>query len=95
MENTRKSDVVAFCIASKVDLYNQLDRLDRGNFLSIQEQRNLILNMFKCLDLLESISDKNEQNIARINQAESVLKSVQSVENILQSTLYKFTMSWQ
>lgn len=95
MENTRKSDVVAFCTASKVDLYNQLDRLDRGNFLTMQEQRNLILNQFQALNLIENLANQNEQKIAKINQAETLIKSVKSVENILQSTFYKFTQSWK
>lgn len=95
MENTRKSDVLAFCIASKVDLYSCLDRLQRREFMSVQEQRNLILNFFHSLDMLENLCNQNEQNIARINQAEKVLNDVQSVENILQSTLYKLTQSWQ
>lgn len=95
MENTRKSDVVAFCTASKVDLYSCLDRLQRGQFLSVQEQRNLILNFFQSLDMLENICNHNEQNIARINQAENLLREVQSVENILHSITYKLTQSWQ
>ena len=95
MENTRKSDVVAFCIASKVDLYSQLQRLQDGKFLTFHEQRALILNQFKALDMVENLASQNEINIARINQAESVLKSVESVENIIQSTLYKLTQSWQ
>lgn len=95
MENTRKTDVVAFCMASKVDLYNYLDRLQNSRFLTIQEQRNLILNQLYALDLVENIANQNEQNIAKINQSESILKSVQSVENIIQSTVYKFTQSWK
>lgn len=95
MENTRKSDVVAFCMASKVDLYNYLDRLQRGQFLTINEQKNIILNQFQCLDMMEHITNQNEQNIGRINEAQRIIETVQSVENIIQSTIYKFYESWK
>lgn len=95
MENTRKSDVLAFCRASKVDLYSFLDRLQSGKFLTMQEQRNLILNQLQALDLVEHVTNQNEQNIAKLNQAESIVKSVQSVENLIQSSVYKFTQSWK
>jgi hypothetical protein len=95
MENTRKSDVLAFSVSSKIFLFAHLDKLNNGSYLSVQEQRNLVLNMFKALEIAENVTEENEQNIAKINQSETLIKSVQSVENIIQSSVYKFTQSWR
>jgi len=95
MENTRKSEVLAFSVSSKIFLFAHLDKLNNGSYLSVQEQRNLVLNMFKALEIAENVTEENEQNIAKINQSETLIKSVQSVENIIQSSVYKFTQSWR
>ena len=95
MENTRKSDVLAFSVTSKMYLFAHLDKLNNGSYLSVQEQRNLVLNMFKALEIAENVTQQNEQNIAKIKEIEKLVKTVQSVENLIQSTMYKITTSWK
>jgi hypothetical protein len=95
MENTRKSDVLAFSVTSKMYLFAHLDKLNNGSYLSVQEQRNLVLNMFKALEIAENVTEQNEQNIAKINEIQNLVKTVQSVENLIQSTMYKITTAWK
>ncbi len=95
MENTRKSDVLAFCYNAKIDLYDYYNRLESTNFLTLKEQKNLVINQLKAINLLEFITNENEQNIAKINEIQTLLKKVDTVENIIQSTMYKITTAWK
>lgn len=95
MENTRKSDVLAFSVASKMYLFNYLDKLNNGSYLSVNEQKNMVLDMFKALEIAENLTEQNEQNIAKINEIETLLKRVDTVENVIQSTMYKITTAWK
>jgi hypothetical protein len=95
MENTRKSDVIAFSVTSKMYLFNYLDKLNNGSYLSVNEQKNMVLDMLKALEIAENLTEQNEQNIAKINEIQTILKKVDTVENIIQSTMYKITTAWK
>jgi len=95
MENNRKSDFLAFSVASKMYLFNYLDKLNNGSYLSVNEQKNIVLDMFKALEIAENLTEQNEQNIAKINEIQTLLKKVETVENIIQSTMYKITTAWK
>jgi len=95
MENTRKSDVIAFSVTSKMYLFNFLDKLNNGSYLSVNEQKNMVLDMFKALEIAENLTEQNEKNIAKINEIQTLLKKVDTVENIIQSTMYKITTAWK
>jgi hypothetical protein len=95
MENTRKSDFLAFSVTSKMYLFNYLDKLNNGSYLSVNEQKNMVLDMFKALEIAENLTEQNEQNIAKINEIETLLKRVDTVENVIQSTMYKITTAWK